>query len=51
MREVHPDIGGSIKESGDLSKEVEEKLKAAISEFKEDVFIVNEDGSLEEASL
>ncbi len=51
MREVHPDIGGSIKESGDLSKEVEEKLKAAISEFKEDVFIVSEDNSLEEASL
>ena len=30
----HPEIGKSIKETGDLSKEMEEALKSAIVEFK-----------------
>ncbi len=36
MRETYPEVGKEIKEEGALSKEMEEKLKDAIEEFKKD---------------
>ncbi len=35
MKASHPQIGAAIRESGELSKEVETQLAAAIKEFKE----------------
>jgi F-type H+-transporting ATPase subunit alpha len=34
MEANHPEIGGSIAREKEISPEAEEKLKAAISEFK-----------------
>ena len=36
MRETYPEVGKEIKEEGALSKDMEEKLKDAIEEFKKD---------------
>lgn len=36
MKETYPEVGTEIKEEGALSKEMEEKLKDAIEEFKKD---------------
>ena len=36
MKETYPEVGREIKEEGALSKEMEEKLKDAIEEFKKD---------------
>jgi len=35
MRSSHPEVGEAIARTGELSKETEEKLKAAIAEFKQ----------------
>lgn len=34
MHTSHPEVGEAIAKTGELSKETEEKLKAAIIEFK-----------------
>ncbi|AGB42334.1 proton translocating ATP synthase, F1 alpha subunit [Halobacteroides halobius DSM 5150] len=36
MQDNHPEIGEEIKESGDLTEEIEEKLKSALEDFKGD---------------
>ncbi len=36
MKDTYPEVGKEIKEKGALSKEMEEKLKDAIEEFKKD---------------
>ena len=36
MRETYPEVGSEIKEQGAMSKEMEEKLRDAIEEFKKD---------------
>ena len=35
MDEKHPEIGGDIKKSGEISEEIEDRIRDAIEDFKE----------------